>query len=60
MPWIRGEASHPGMGLAEAVFRAEGLLTDQPSGARSWDGILVNPEWVAWLMGYPRDWLANT
>jgi hypothetical protein len=57
VPWVRGEASHAGQGLAEAVFRAEGLLTDQASGAREWGGTLLNPAWVGWLMGFPMGWL---
>lgn len=60
VPWVRGEASHAGQGLAEAVFRAEGLLTDQASGAREWGGILLNPAWVGWLMGYPQGWLEGS
>jgi hypothetical protein len=60
VPWVRGEASHAGQGLAEAVFRAEGLLTDQPSGQREWGGTLVNPAWVVWLMGFPMGWLDDS
>ena len=49
-PCLReGSTSLAGTGLTAKAFRKEGATSQKENG-------LLNPEWVAWLMGWPMGW----
>src|SRR5262245_57012118 len=49
---LPGSAAHPGVSLTDAVKYGNSTTP------HTRDGGALNPEWVAWLMGFPSEWLS--